>query len=100
MVEKIITLDNISLIDFLGVENDNINAVAEAFPESKIVSRGDEIPIKGNAPEILKINDILNDLVKHYHKYGKVTKEWLSQMAGNRSMEASEIFFIPKNYYD
>ena len=75
MVEKIITLDNISLIDFLGVENDNINAVAEAFPESKFVSRGDEIQIKGNAPEILKINDILNDLVKHYHKYGKVTRD-------------------------
>lgn len=75
MVEKIITLDNVSLIDFLGVENINIKEVATAFPESKIISRGNEIRIKGTPPEILKINDVLNMLLEHYHKYGKVTKD-------------------------
>lgn len=75
MVEKVITLDNISLIDFLGVENRNINEVATAFPKSKIISRGNEIRIKGATPEILKINDILNALLEHYHRYGKLTEE-------------------------
>lgn len=75
MVEKVITLENMSLIDFLGVENKNINEVASAFPKSKIVSRGNEIRIKGSTTEILKINDILNSLVDHYHRYGKVTEE-------------------------
>jgi len=73
LVEKVITLENISLVDFLGVENKNIKEVASAFPKSKIVSRGNEIRIKGSTPEILKINDILNSLVAHYHKYGRVT---------------------------
>ena len=75
MVEKVITLENVSLIDFLGIENKNINEVASAFPKSKIVSRGNEIRIKGSTTEILKINDILNSLIEHYHKYGKVTEE-------------------------
>lgn len=75
MVEKVITLENVSLLDFLGVENKNIKEVASAFPKSKIVSRGNEIRIKGNTTEILKINDILNSLVEHYHKYGKITEE-------------------------
>ena len=75
MVEKVITLDNVSLIDFLGVENRNINEVASAFPRSKIVSRGNEIRIKGTTTEILQINDVLNMLIDHYHKYGKVTEE-------------------------
>ena len=75
MVEKIITLENISLPEFLGVENRNIQEVANAFPKSKIISRGNEIRIKGSAPEILKINDILNALVQHYHRYGKVTED-------------------------
>ena len=75
MVEKVITLENVSLTDFLGIENKNIREVAEAFPESKIVSRGNEIRIKGTPPEILKINDILNSLLQHYHKYGKVTQD-------------------------
>lgn len=75
MVEKTITLENISLIDFLGVENENIRQVADAFPESKIISRGNEIMINGRASEILKINDILNALLEHYNRYGKVTQE-------------------------
>jgi phosphate starvation-inducible PhoH-like protein len=73
LVEKVITLENISLVDFLGVENKNIREIASAFPKSKIVSRGNEIRIKGSTPEILRINDILNSLVAHYHKYGKLT---------------------------
>ncbi|MEQ8240591.1 MAG: PhoH family protein [Cyclobacteriaceae bacterium] len=75
MLEKVITLDNVSLVDFLGVQNQNIKEIASAFPESKIVSRGNEITIQGTAPQILKINDILNSLIEHYRKYGNVTQE-------------------------
>ena len=75
MVEKVITLDNVSLVDFLGVENQNIKEIASAFPKSKIISRGNEIRIKGNTTELIKINDILRSLVDHYHKFGKVTKD-------------------------
>lgn len=75
MLEKIITLDNISLVDFLGVQNQNIKEIASSFPDSKIISRGNEIRIQGSATQILKINDILNALLLHYEKYGKVTHE-------------------------
>ena len=73
MTEKIITLENISLIDFLGVENQNIRQVAAAFPGSKIISRGNQIKIQGNPPEVEKINEILDSLVAHYHKFGRIT---------------------------
>ena len=73
MVEKVITLENISLIEFLGVENQNIKQLAAAFPSSKIISRGNEIKIQGKTPEITQITEILNSLVEHYHKYGKIT---------------------------
>jgi phosphate starvation-inducible PhoH-like protein len=75
LLEKVITLENVSLVDFLGIENQNIKALSSAFPESKILSRGNEIRIKGTAPQILKINEILNSLLAHYHEYGKVTDE-------------------------
>ena len=75
MVEKIITLENISLLDFLGVENQNISELSNHFPSSKIISRGNEIRIKGQSKEIIRINDILNSLLNHYHKFGKVTKD-------------------------
>jgi len=75
LVEKIITLENISLLDFLGVENQNISELSNHFPSSKIISRGNEIRIKGQSKEIIRINDILNSLLNHYHKFGKITKD-------------------------
>lgn len=75
MVEKVITLENISLIEFLGVENKNINEVAAAFPQSRIVSRGNEIRIKGTAIEIIKVNDLILTLLDHFNQYGKLTLE-------------------------
>lgn len=87
MVEKVITLENISLIDFLGVENKNIKEVASAFPESKIVSRGNEIRIKGSSPEIFRINEILVTLLEHYHKFGKVTAENVQNYLRNEEEE-------------
>ncbi|NJO02279.1 MAG: PhoH family protein [Bacteroidia bacterium] len=78
MIEKIIQLEDVSLVDFLGVENDNIKEVAAAFPKSKIVSRGNELRIQGTTPEIIKINQIINSLLLHYHKYGKITRDNVS----------------------
>ncbi|MBW3469876.1 PhoH family protein [Arthrospiribacter ruber] len=75
MVEKVITLENIPLLDFLGAENENIRQIAAAFPQSKIVSRGNEIRIQGRAPEILRINDLLNMLLQHFHRFGHVTPD-------------------------
>jgi len=75
LVEKVILLENISLLDFLGPDNRNINVLVNAFPTSKIIARGDEIRILGQPMEILKINEILNSLVTHYHDYGKIAPE-------------------------
>jgi phosphate starvation-inducible protein PhoH and related proteins len=75
LVEKVITLENIPLLDFLGTGNENIRQIAAAFPQSKIVSRGNEIRIQGRAPEILRINDILNMLLQHFHRFGHLTPE-------------------------
>ncbi|WP_226390755.1 PhoH family protein [Penaeicola halotolerans] len=75
MVEKVITLENVSLVDFLGAGNENIKQVAAAFPQSKVISRGNEIRIQGSTPEIIRINDILNMLLQHYNRFGAVTPE-------------------------
>ncbi|MCP4460348.1 MAG: PhoH family protein [Cytophagales bacterium] len=83
MLEKIITLENISLVDFLGVENENIKEIASAFPESKILSRGNEIQIKGTAPQILEINKLLDSLLGHYHKFGKVSNDNIKEYLQN-----------------
>lgn len=95
MIEKTITLENISLLDFLGIENKNINELASAFPKSRIVSRGNEILVKGETPDIAQITDILNSLVDHFHQYGRITEE---NVRGYISQEKQE--FVPDDSPD
>ncbi len=99
MIEKIIHLESISLIDFLGVDNSNIREIAQAFPQAKIVSRGDEIRIRGIDAEIIKINDLVNTLLNHYHKYGKVSLDTVQtylrqETTPNAESESSENFVL------
>jgi len=42
------------------------------------LSRGDEIRIKGNAQEIIKINQLLNTLIDHFVQYGRLSEENIS----------------------
>jgi phosphate starvation-inducible PhoH-like protein len=94
LLEKIITLEDVSMVDFLGIHNANIREVAAAFPQSKIISRGNEIRIQGTAPEIMKITELLDSLVGHYQKYGKVTndnvKGYLTGIAASPAMSAED----------
>ena len=75
MAEKLIYLEGVDPVDFYGVNNVRFNKFIELFPDLKVVSRGNEIRIKGQSKEIIRINDILNSLLNHYHKFGKVTKD-------------------------
>jgi phosphate starvation-inducible PhoH-like protein len=75
LTEKVVTLEDISMMDFLGIENKTIDTLAAAFPKSKIVSRGNQIFIKGTTEEIMQIDDLLNSLVDHFHKFGRITEE-------------------------
>lgn len=74
MTDKVFTLDEeISLTDFLGVENNNIKEIAIAFPLSKIISRGNQILLKGNIEEINRISDVLEAMIAHVQKYGRIS---------------------------
>jgi phosphate starvation-inducible PhoH-like protein len=80
LTEKVITLENVSLVDFLGVENKNLREISLAFPESKIISRGNEIRIRGTGTEIIKISDILTSLLDHYNQYGKIAEDKIQSL--------------------
>ncbi|MBS1490678.1 MAG: PhoH family protein [Bacteroidetes bacterium] len=95
MIEKTITLENVPLADFLGIENKNINELASAFPRSRIVSRGNEILVKGETPDILQITDILHSLIDHFHQFGKITEE---NVRGYVQQERHD--FIPEDSSD
>ena len=92
MVEKVINLDDIELVGFLGVENKNIQEIETAFPKTKIISRGNKISIKGNKDQLLEVEKIIRSLVIHYEKFGKIDKKIvLSQIRNGFSNEEKEV---------
>jgi phosphate starvation-inducible PhoH-like protein len=95
LIEKTITLDSIPLLDFLGVENKNINELAQAFPKSRIISRGNEILVKGETPDILLITEILQSLQEHFNQFGRITEE---NVRGYISQERSD--YLPEDSID
>jgi phosphate starvation-inducible protein PhoH and related proteins len=95
LIEKTITLDSIPLLDFLGVENKNINELAQAFPKSRIISRGNEILVKGETTDILQITEILQSLQEHFNQFGRITEE---NVRGYISQERSD--YLPEDSID
>ena len=75
MVEKVINLNDIELVGFLGVENKNIQEIEIAFPKTKIVSRGNKISIKGNKDQLIEVEKIIRSLMVHFDKFGKLNKK-------------------------
>ncbi len=88
MVEKTVTLENVSLLEFLGPDNQNIRQLAAAFPGSRIVSRGNEIKIQGQTEILARINAILSALIEHYHQYGQIDEKTVNQYLSATSEEA------------
>lgn len=75
MVEKVITLEHVPLAEFFGTADENIRQIAKAFPQCKIISRGNEIRLQGSPPEILRINDLINMLLEHFERFGHLSTE-------------------------
>ncbi|HQQ98711.1 MAG TPA: PhoH family protein [Cyclobacteriaceae bacterium] len=94
-IEKTIHLDDLPLVDFLGASNKNIDELAAAFPKSRIVSRGNEILIRGENSDVVQIADILAALIDHFHQFGRITAE---NVRGYISQERQE--FVPDDSPD
>jgi phosphate starvation-inducible PhoH-like protein len=73
LLEKIISLADISLIDFLGVSNSNLQLLTDAFPQTKIIARGDQLTLRGSDDQIALVEAIVNQCLQHLEKHHSLT---------------------------
>jgi len=73
LLEKIISLADISLIDFLGVSNSNLQILTDAFPQTKIIARGDQLTLRGSDDQIALVEAIVNQCLQHLEKHHSLT---------------------------
>ena len=86
IVEKIISLEDLPVAEFMGVHNKNINEVITAFPKSKIISRGSEIKIIGNMLEVQRISDVIDTLQIYFHKYGYLDDKYVRSILSSSEL--------------
>lgn len=85
MIEKSIKLEISNLNEFFGPQNENLRELNTAFPESKIVARGDEIFLRGSVQEIARIEDVLARLIQYFEKFNVLPlKEVKNTLEGNK----------------
>ncbi|TAJ12374.1 PhoH family protein [Marinilabiliaceae bacterium JC017] len=92
MIEKLIYLESVDLVEFLGVKNTKLEIIKNRFPKLKIVGRGNWLKAMGEAEEVAVFEEKVNQLIEHYNEYNVLTEAAVSDiLAGDKaSMPKSE----------
>ena len=75
MIEKHIILEDVDPVVFYGVNNVNIQMVKALYPTLRIVARGNVLHVIGDELEMCALEENVEKLQKHCHKYNSLTEE-------------------------
>jgi phosphate starvation-inducible protein PhoH and related proteins len=90
LADKIIELTNHNPIDVYGVNNKKIDFIATQFPKLKILVRGSEIRINGEAKEIAHFEETLNTYLGNIDKYGSAGMHTIDKLMYESLIPKSE----------
>jgi phosphate starvation-inducible PhoH-like protein len=68
--EIIIPIESVNLIEFFGINDENLEIIRKNFPDLKLIARGNEIKAVGEETPLNEFKDKVNLLIEHFHKYG------------------------------
>jgi phosphate starvation-inducible protein PhoH and related proteins len=91
LTEKILKLEVVSLNEFFGIQNNNIKEITKAYPSSKIISRGDEVHLKGPEKQLNEIEILFENLQNHFQKFGNLSVDNVKTYLQGNSGEIDEI---------
>ena len=74
MIEKVIFLEGIDPVELYGTNNFLYEKIKSFFPKLKLVARGEEIRVMGEASEIQRFDDVLSLLISYHQKYRRLSE--------------------------
>ncbi len=83
MIEKIIYLDGIDPINLYGINNLKLEKIKAIFPKLKIIARGHEIKVMGEADAVKEFEERIELLINHFNRYHNLNEENISDILGN-----------------
>lgn len=102
MSEKSLSLGKISPVEILGANDKNLEVLANAFPNLKLVARGNQIKVIGEDDEIEMFSDLFERVIQHYLKYNNLSESdlqnlLLGEIEPTHGYESSDIIVYGPN---
>lgn len=91
MIERILILDQVDPILFCGVNNSNIQLLKALFPKLRIVARGNVLKVLGDEAEIVRFEEVVQELQRHGNEFNQLTEENILDIAqGKKPVEVRQ----------
>lgn len=83
MIEKLIYLEEIDPINLYGINNTKLEKIKVYFPKLKIIARGHEIKVYGEAQKVKDFEEKIETLISYFNRFHNLTEENISDILGN-----------------
>ena len=88
MTEAIINMETVNPIEFFGINNNKFDILKRKFPLLKILSRGSQIKLSGQAEEVANAQTKIGQVIKYLERNGHLSENYFAQILGDE--EAGE----------
>lgn len=90
MKEKVIELNDLSLVDFFGVNEKNLNFLSILYPNVQLIQRGDKLKIMGKEKHIEEFDKAFKELLNVYHSEGKMNEKIIMNALNSNTKATKE----------
>ncbi len=101
MIEKLIYLESVDLIEFLGIKNVKLDILKNKFPKLRIIARGDWLKAMGEEEEVARFEEKVHQLLDHYNQYNVLSEHSIVEIIDSgivgKSKEADDVILFGVN---
>ncbi len=83
MTDAIINLETVNPIEFFGINNSKFDILKRKFPLLKILSRGSQIKLSGQASEVANAQAKIAQVIKYLERNGHLSEHYFAQILGD-----------------
>jgi len=85
MIEKLIYLEAVDLVEFMGVKNCKLEIIRNRFPKLRIVGRGNWLKAMGDVEEVAAFEEKINQLLDHFNEYNTLNESSINEILAGDS---------------
>jgi phosphate starvation-inducible PhoH-like protein len=91
LTEAIINLETVNPIEFFGINNNKFDILKRKFPLLKILSRGSQIKLSGQAEEVANAQTKIGQVIKYLERNGHLSESYFAQILGDEETGESVV---------